>query len=1131
MQKTRGKKKSCVLISSVVLFSVLLTLNSGFVQDAEAQDFTINTFTGGTHYWTSDSGDRYNQSADTLELNFPMAEKDGTLVSYWRFEGDMTDETGTNDGSSNSCSYVSARYDGQGIDCNGAGNSFVVPDDNSLDVTADGSWAITFWVNVDAITTTDTLILHGQWANSGWYATLELSGGLPLIRFVYNAQAGNWYDTDTFTFNTWNHFAFACYNSNRYIYLNGSLQKTSSASCTSAAYGNDFRMSYTDFDGTLDEVRLYNDGISAETVERLHNHGNYKYEIADHRTDVLISSADPISGMADYEPQIHSNSHGDLVLVYGNEHGNQNSTTFIHYSTDNGFTWSAGTTLFTNATIGTGIIDNNDGAWWEYGTYVHNDTLYLTTHFAPAARTLFTKCNIANVVNVTDYTCWQSADGTTAPSEGGGSNGYGYDFLYGADPTIAVQDDDNLMVVTLHNDITSNNNMSVHVWNGAAWSKGDKYYQENLGGVPQLRYLEEGDWVVTMSLTASDSNHYGVATRCPSGSDCTLNASWTAFDGGTGEDGWGYDIVLDNTTYAGGFSWTEMQVTAENYTIVTSIAQWTNPTWGYQQIWFNWWNGTQWAFGTTENDAGVQINLSANIPSSDSSVRQHCINADGYGNIIMMYHQKMGALASEYVTLKWDADTEVWEEDTLHNENATIRNNMVGMGQMAGDQTVSYFFYGNLTDSWIIGSHQGESGTPFWDDLAEGISQYNGNWISASQTMSEDYLSEFTITYDNVSAGQTYIDKIQFRATDDGELFAEYGTDITSGTSLTVTTATWGALSNVDEDFQIRVFLVGNTTNSPTVTSIVGELESSNTAPSITGCPTETLNYREGENIQVELSFVDNVGDTHTWSSDTAWLDVDSNGRTSGSTYVVDNDQTFTVVITLTDQGGLSDTCSFDILIMDDDEASEGTELKFDFICIQISYRELVCEVNNTYGVPHDRLLFTWRVGKNSAYYHGDKIIHYLPDGFVIGQSEQVTLTMELVNNSAKQVSKTKIIESKFIPFWWILVAFLIALMVLMIVASSNKERKQKRTQSKWGTRLRKTAKSIGWVGLFLLALAFIWWPTGTPDDLFTTLPLIMVLGFTVWFWVGIAILVLCFVFLYKFIAPRVRKRLRVGVW
>ena len=106
------------------------------------------------------------------------------------------------------------------------------------------------------------------------------------------------------------------------------------------------------------------------------------------------------------------------------------------------------------------------------------------------------------------------------------------------------------------------------------------------------------------------------------------------------------------------------------------------------------------------------------------------------------------------------------------------------------------------------------------DDIKLGGYYRTGNWTSPVQEVpAGSQLYSFTLNYSGATAN-TYIDEVEFLV--GGVDVANYTTDITSDTTITVTAPSYGTFADVDENFTVRVYLVGNTSDTPVVTMVAG---------------------------------------------------------------------------------------------------------------------------------------------------------------------------------------------------------------------------------------------------------------------------------------------------------------------
>lgn len=204
---------------------------------------------------------------------------------------------------------------------------------------------------------------------------------------------------------------------------------------------------------------------------------------------------------------------------------------------------------------------------------------------------------------------------------------------------------------------------------------------------------------------------------------------------------------------------------------------------------------------------------------------------------------------------------------------------------------------------------------------------------------------------------------------------------------------------------------------------------------------------------------------------------------------------------------------------------------KFDFECVQTSYDQIRCYIISTRGIPIERLQINWDIeGKE---YEGNPITHNFNPHFQYPDTVRVNCTFSIASGESKTISK--VIQSSYTPFWlWILLlAIGIFLLVTYLYGKKIKrmwvttKRKVKKKSKAWVRKVKSVGKAIGWTSVLLLGIAFVWLPTASPDDLFTTVPLIMILGFNIWLIIGIIIIIACVFVLGK----KIKRRIKYGRW
>jgi len=187
------------------------------------------------------------------------------------------------------------------------------------------------------------------------------------------------------------------------------------------------------------------------------------------------------------------------------------------------------------------------------------------------------------------------------------------------------------------------------------------------------------------------------------------------------------------------------------------------------------------------------------------------------------------------------------------------------------------------------------------------------------------------------------------------------------------------------------------------------------------------------------------------------------------------------------------------------DEASQyGDTGKWDYSVRQISEKELLIWVNKTPMINKSRCDFYWEIQTGSVY-QGEIIEVTLLEDLTWGESIWINLSVMTKNTTRELGGVNKQYTSNFVPLWLILtlLAILIFILIIVFLRRSKKGRQfvknAKKKPKRWVRKVKSVGKAIGFTGILLLGIAFVWLPTGSPDDMVTTLPLIMILGFNLW--------------------------------
>jgi len=213
-----------------------------------------------------------------------------SLLGYWRFEsvGDSTpDDSSTygNDGTlKNGAKYNHSGARGIGVSFDGINDYVEVDDSGSLQDSYGEGISIEFWMNPFRIPTARMFMTARQETQS--YTGFETSIRIRWRHQDLSSTSSDWnFNAGDVPEGEWSHMAFTYDGSRTRIYFNG-VEKVSLARTGTIDFisGQEFRIgAYTQspffyFNGSMDEVKLWNRAISAEEVNASFNNGIYRLE-------------------------------------------------------------------------------------------------------------------------------------------------------------------------------------------------------------------------------------------------------------------------------------------------------------------------------------------------------------------------------------------------------------------------------------------------------------------------------------------------------------------------------------------------------------------------------------------------------------------------------------------------------------------------------------------------------------------------------------------------------------------------------------------------------------------------------------------------------------------------------------
>jgi hypothetical protein len=223
-----------------------------------------------------------------LGLSVSAQASDPNLVAHWMFdEGSGTiayDSAGNNDGTIYGATWTTGQIDG-GLSFDGDGDYVNVGDDASLDITDE----ITISAWVYPVTWGDTDV--GRIVSKGYYddaayrfvidKDLLTTAGL----LFHDGDEWEVSNTNIISLNTWQHVAVTTNSSTITFYVNGKDQggnvgtHTLNSNNQPLVVGAGSTVEY-EFNGTIDDVMVFNRSLSPEEIRQLYLKGLSGYERA-----------------------------------------------------------------------------------------------------------------------------------------------------------------------------------------------------------------------------------------------------------------------------------------------------------------------------------------------------------------------------------------------------------------------------------------------------------------------------------------------------------------------------------------------------------------------------------------------------------------------------------------------------------------------------------------------------------------------------------------------------------------------------------------------------------------------------------------------------------------------------------
>lgn len=195
------------------------------------------------------------------------------LVSWWKFDGNVLDYGDDNDGTNNGATYVNGRLN-QGLKFDGIDDYVSIP--NSFVWGFSGPFSVSAWIKTDsAVSGLKGIVTRATSSPYPWYLRFNNNN----LQWGFESNTLNYALTPTI--GTWYHIAAVWNGTNKLLYINGTF-KANNAQLDAPTANNDpvyIGMDYIPgqgrtFNGTIDEVAVYNRALSGWEVLQLYNSYN-----------------------------------------------------------------------------------------------------------------------------------------------------------------------------------------------------------------------------------------------------------------------------------------------------------------------------------------------------------------------------------------------------------------------------------------------------------------------------------------------------------------------------------------------------------------------------------------------------------------------------------------------------------------------------------------------------------------------------------------------------------------------------------------------------------------------------------------------------------------------------------------
>ena len=200
---------------------------------------------------------------------------DNSCIATYQLDGNANDLSGNYSGTPTDVSYVVGEFDLAGV-FNGSSSGINLPSSlNTSVIDSTGAFSISMWINANDISTIQYLFCSNPSNNVDLGINTNDQGVGKIVWTIYNTSYSYLISTTTITTNTWYNIAVTYNNGLSELFINGvsqgTITKTLLESSIEPTLGYRNTGGSVRFNGSIDQVRIFNKDLSAGEVTTLYN--------------------------------------------------------------------------------------------------------------------------------------------------------------------------------------------------------------------------------------------------------------------------------------------------------------------------------------------------------------------------------------------------------------------------------------------------------------------------------------------------------------------------------------------------------------------------------------------------------------------------------------------------------------------------------------------------------------------------------------------------------------------------------------------------------------------------------------------------------------------------------------------